>query len=119
MFTRRTIISALVCALLTCAVSVAPAGASQSTQTALAQEQYYASFGTVSPSRYAAEAQGRYYASYGDPKPLTSPHQSEPSEDTPWLVIALSVAATLAIVAASATQARRLRIRRRAARVTT
>ena len=119
MFTRRTIISALVCALLTCAVSVAPAGASQSTQTALAQEQYYASFGTVSPSRYAAEAQGRYYASYGEPEPLTAAQSPQPSDDTPWLVIALSVAVALAIVAASATLARRLRIRRRAARVTT
>jgi hypothetical protein len=120
---RRTIISAIVCALLASALTgVAPAGANDRTQAALAQERYYSSYGEperVDARTAAALAQERYYSSYGEPKPLTIAQSPEPSDDTPWLAIALSVAVALAIVAASATLARRLRIRRRAARVTT
>jgi hypothetical protein len=63
----------------------------------------------------AALAQERYYSSYGDPEPLTVPQSPARSSDTPWLPIALAIAATLAITAASATHLRRLRIRRRRA----
>ena len=121
---RRTIICAIVCALLASALtSVAPAGANERTRMAgvLAQQRYYASYGK--PERIdataAAEAQERYYASYGEPEPLPVAQAPEPSDDTPWLPIALSVAVALATIAASATVGRRLRIRRRATRVTT
>ncbi|HEY6695346.1 MAG TPA: hypothetical protein VI006_21010 [Solirubrobacteraceae bacterium] len=122
---RRTIIGAIVCALLASALTgVAPAGANERTQAAaaLAQERYYSSYGepeTIDARTSAAEAQERYYSSYGEAEPLTVAQSPEPSDDTPWLSIALSVGVALAIVAASATLARRLRIRRRAARVTT
>jgi len=122
---RRTLICAIVCALLASAfTSVASAGASERTQGAgaLAQERYYSSYGepgTIDAGTSAAEAQERYYSSYGAPEPLTVAQSPEPSDDTPWLPIALSAAVALAIVAASTTLARRLRIRRRAARVTT
>jgi hypothetical protein len=122
---RPAIAFALACALLASALSgVAPARASEQTKSAaaLAQERYYSSHGkpvTIDAGASAAHAQERYYSSYGEPEPLTVAHSQTPSNDTPWLPIALSVAAALTIVAASATQARRLRIRRRAARVTT
>ena len=119
---RRTVICAIVCALLASALtSVAPASANERTQMAgaLAQQRYYASYGTpgtIDARTSAAEAQGRYYASYGEPEPLAVPQAPEPSGDTPWLPVALSVA--LAMLAASAAAARRLRLRRRATRVT-
>jgi len=122
---RRTLICAIVCALLASVfTSVASAGASERTQGAgaLAQERYSSSYGepgTIDAGTSAAEAQERYYSSYGAPEPLTVAQSPEPSDDTPWLPIALSAAVALAIVAASTTLARRLRIRRRAARVTT
>jgi hypothetical protein len=126
MFATRTttITCAVVCALLAFALTgVAPATANKRTQTAaaLAQERYYSSYGEPGASdaaTSAAAAQERYYSSYAEPEPVTVAQSPEPSDDTPWLPIALSVAAALAIVAASATLARRLRIRRRAARVT-
>jgi hypothetical protein len=62
-----------------------------------------------------ALAQERYYSSYGDPEPLAPPQSPVASDDTPRLPVALSVAATLAIVAAGAAHLRRLRIRRRRA----
>jgi hypothetical protein len=121
---RRTVICAIVCALLASALtSVAPAGANERSQTAgaLAQERYYSSFGnpgTTDAATAAAKAQERYYSSYGAPDPLTVAQAPEPSDDAQWLPIALSVSLALAILAASATAARRLRIRRRAARIT-
>ena len=119
---RRTIICAIVCALLASALTgVTAASANERTQ-ALAQERYYSSYGepgTTDAGTSAAEAQERYYSSYGESEPLTVAQSPEPSDDTPWLPIALSVAVALASIAASATLARRLRIRRRAARVTT
>jgi len=118
---RRTIICAIVCALLASALTgVAQAGANERTQ-ALAQERYYSSYddaGTIDAGTSAAEAQERYYSSYGEPEPVTVAQAPEPSDETPWLPIALSAALALAIVAASATLTRRLRIRRRAARIT-
>jgi hypothetical protein len=122
---RRTVICAIVCALLASAFTgVAPASANKQVRAAraLAQERYYSSYGepeTIGAGTSAAQAQERYYSSYGEPEPLTVAQSPEPSDDTPWLPIALSVAMALAIVAASATAARRLRIRRRATRVTT
>jgi hypothetical protein len=121
---RRTIICAIVCALLASALTgVASASANERTQAAaLAQERYYSSYSdpeTTDAGTAAAEAQERYYSSYGEPAPLTVTQSSEPSGDTPWLSIVPSFALALAIVAASATLTRRLRIRRRAARVTT
>jgi hypothetical protein len=121
---RRTIICAIVCALLASALTgVAHAGANERTQTAaaLAQERYYSSYGGAGTTDYgtsAAEAQERYYSSYGDHEPLTVAQSPEPSDDTPWLPIALSLAVALTIVASSATLTRRLRIRRRATRIT-
>jgi hypothetical protein len=79
--------------------------------SARAQERHYTSYGD--PATSAALAQERYLTSYGEPEPLTRPQAPAPSDDTPWLPIALSIAAALAIVAASATQLRRLRSRRR------
>jgi hypothetical protein len=121
---RRTVICAIVCALLASALtSVAPASANERAQAAAeAQERYYSSYGepgTTDAATSAAEAQERYYSSYGVPEPLTVAQAPEPSDHAQWLPIALSVAVTLAILAASATVARRLRIRRRATRVTT
>ena len=67
-----------------------------------------------------ALAQERYYSSYGEPEPLAPPRSPVASDDTPWLPVALPVAATLAIVAAGAAHLIRLRIRRRrAGRATT
>ena len=124
--TRRTIICAIVCALLASALTnVAPAGANGRTQAAgaLAQERYYSSYTgepeAIDAGTSAAEAQERYYSSYGEPEPLTVAQSPAPSDDTPWLPIAMSLAVALAIVAASATLSRRLRIRRRTARITT
>ena len=120
---RRTTICAIACALLGSALSwVAPAGANEPSQTAAAraQERYYTSYSEPEPidgPSAAALAQERYYASYGEPESLTVAQSPEPSDDTPWLPIALSVAVALAGVAASATLARRLRIRRRSARI--
>jgi hypothetical protein len=118
MFPRRTVICALVCALLTCAVSVAPAAASQPDPQAV----YYASYDkhdaadAFTPSRFKAAAQARYYASYGQPQPLTPAHQPAPADDgTPWLEIAVIVAAALAVAATGATVA--VRMRRRVPRV--
>jgi hypothetical protein len=42
-----------------------------------------------------ALAQERYYMSYGEPEPLTLPQSPVPSDDTPWLPIALSITAVL------------------------
>ena len=120
---RRTVICAIVCALLASALTgVARAGVNEQTRAALAQERYYSSYGepaTTDAATSAALAQERYYSSYGEPEPLTVAHAPEPSDDAQWLPIALSVSVALAILAASATTARRLRIRRRATRVTT
>ena len=120
---RRTVICAIFCALLASAlIGSATAGANERTQSALAQERYYASFGepgTSAAGTTAAEAQERYYSSYGEPEPLTVAQAPEPSDDAQWLPVALSVSVALAILAASATAGRRLRIRRRATRVTT
>ena len=122
---RRTVVFAILCALLAHAFTgVRPASANEGKESApaLAQERYYSSYGepeTIDAATSAAKAQERYYSSYGTPEPLTVAQSPEPSDDTPWLPIAISVAFALTVVAASATLTRRLRVRRRAARVTT
>ena len=117
---RRTVICAIVCALLASVLTgVTPASANERTQ-ALAQERYYSSYNKPEAiDAAAATAQERYYSSYGKYAPLNVTQSPEPSDDMPWLPIALSAALALTIVAASTTLTRRLRIRRRAARVTT
>jgi hypothetical protein len=81
---------------------------------ALAQERHYmgSTPETGDAGTPALQAQQRYYSSHGEPEPLIVSQSPAPSDDTPWLAIALSIAAALAIVAASATQLCRLRIRR-------
>ena len=93
---RTAILGVLVCALLMPAASAVAAGRSKQDRAIV-----------------SARAQERYYSSYGDPAPLSLPQvAAAPSDDgTPWLPIALSVAAAAAIVAASAVGVRQLRLR--------
>ena len=138
------IVCALACALLTFAMSGTPpppdsrrapartrdaqskawTPTKTQIQSARAQARYYSSYSEPAQSKawtptktqiQSARAQARYYSSYGEPTPLVAPQPPAPSDDTPWLPIALAGAAALAIAAASATQLRRLRIRRRRA----
>ena len=112
--THRLRRSAALGALLCAALVPATAGASPVRDAApdpVAQERYYSSYGT--PDSSPALAQERYLSSYGEPEPLTLPQAPAPTNDTPWLPIALSITAGLGIVAASATQLRRIRLRRR------
>jgi hypothetical protein len=64
-----------------------------------------------------AVALRRYYSSHPEPAPVAAAPSTGTSHDSRWLTIALSVAATLAVVAISSTGLRRLRIRRRRAAV--
>ena len=107
---RAAQLCAIACALLVPATSGAAFAAAD---PLLAQERYLASYGTPDPS--SALAQERYLSSYGAPEPLTPPQTPAPSNQMPWLTIALSITGALVVVAASATQARRVRIRRRRA----
>jgi hypothetical protein len=124
---RPAILTAFACALLVSAIS-GPAAArpQQDLRSPDARDAGRTSSlaGTTSTPRQnlrspdardveIALAQERYYSSYGEPEPLTLPQSPIPSDDTPWLPIALSIASALVIVAASAIQLRRLRLRRR------
>lgn len=114
---RRTILCTLACALLASAIGapVAPAAKAVPEQAAaLAQEDYYASYGAPQPSS-AALAQERYYSTYGQPEPLTVAQSPAVSDDTPWLPIALSLAIVLMTAVASAILLHRVRTRRGAA----
>ena len=94
-----------------CAVLV-PGGAAFAADEPPAQEQYYSSYAT--PDESQALAREAYYSSYGEPQwPALSDSQA-PADDAPWL-IGLALAGTLVVVAVTATQARRLRFRRRQA----
>ena len=64
-----------------------------------------------------ALAMERYSKSYGKPKPLFAKAQAHAPahHDTPVLPIGIALAAALAVIAASATHLRRLRLRRRTA----
>jgi hypothetical protein len=108
---RPARLCAIACALLVPATG----GAAFAASDPLAQERNYWSYAYESPDSSPAQAQERYYSSYGDPEPLTSPQSSAPSDEAPWLLISLSIAGALAIAAASTTQLRRVRIRRRRA----
>jgi hypothetical protein len=79
----------------------------------LAQERYYSSYGDKATQ--AAIAQEQYYSSYGEPEPLTLPSGPAPSDGTPWLPI-VTAAGALAI-ALTSVGIRRVRVRRRSARV--
>jgi hypothetical protein len=68
-------------------------------------------YGAPAPDTSPTLAQERYLGSYGAPRPLSAP--PAPSDETPWLLIWLSLTGALAIVAATATQRRRVRVRRR------
>jgi hypothetical protein len=116
---RSVALCALLCAaLMTTAAGVALAASDPPTgPNPYAQERYYSSYGTADTS--APLAQERYLGSYGEPQSLSPPQSPIPSDDTPWLPIAVSIAGALVIVAASATQARRVRIRRRGVRAPT
>jgi hypothetical protein len=89
---------AIACALLMPAVS----GAAVPKADPLAPERYYMSHETP------PTAEERYYASFGGPAPVP---RDEPDQ-APWLPIALSLAGALSLVAVSATQLRRVRVRR-------
>jgi hypothetical protein len=106
---RPAQLGAIACALLVPATSATALPADPR-----AQERYYSSYETPDASR-GPVAQERYYSSYGEPEPLSPQQSPAPSNETPWLPIALSITGALAIAAVSATQARRVRIRRRAA----
>jgi len=120
MFTTRhirrfTALGALTCALLGSAMGGVAAAQSTEESRALQQERYY--MGTTGPDSHPQE---EYLRSYGQPEPIAAAQAPAPSGDsTPWLPIALSVAAGFAIAAVGAAQRHRLRIRRRSAHATT
>jgi hypothetical protein len=99
---RSTSICTLVCVALMATFTAAAIAAPT------AEERYYRSF-EESP----AQAQAAYYSSYGNPDPLSAPQSPAPSDDTPWLAIAASIAGAILIAGAGATQVHRVRIRRR------
>ena len=107
------------CGLVCAALMITAAGAATAAPrpspgpNPVAQERYYASFGTADTS--GALAHEQYLGSYGETQPLSSPQAPAAPDDSPWLPIALAIAGALVIVAASASQLRRLRIRRRRA----
>jgi hypothetical protein len=109
---RHIILCALACALLLPATSAAEPSKSE-IERALAQERYY--MGQPQPTE-AELAQERYYSSYGEPAALNLPQAPAAKSGTPWLLIALSVAAAATVVALSSARLRRLRVRRRAIR---
>jgi hypothetical protein len=67
----------------------------------------------------ASRGVGPIASAVDSPESQTVAQSPTPSDDTPWLPIALATVVAMAIIAASAPRVRRLRIRRRAARVTT
>jgi hypothetical protein len=97
---------------IACALLVPAATANAAADPLRAPERYYMSFAPAEEPR-GPVAQEQYYSSYGDPKPLSAPQSPPPSNDTPWIALTLSIAGALAIVAVSATQLRRIRVRRR------
>jgi hypothetical protein len=101
------------CGLVCAAFMATAAGVAVADSDPYAQELYYSSYGNAQTS--GALAQEQYLESYGEPQPLVPPQSPITSDDPPWLPIALSIAGALVIVAASATQFRRLRVRRRRA----
>jgi hypothetical protein len=103
MSTARSINSPAIVFALICALALSAIGGAVSAQA------------NEDTATAAALAQERYYSSYGEPEPLTLPQTGAPSDDTPWLPIALSIAIAAALVAGGATQVHRLRDRARVA----
>jgi hypothetical protein len=108
---RSVVLCGLVCVGLMITTAGVAAAAPES--HLYAQAESYSSYGN--PENSAALAQEQYLGSYGEPDPLDPPQSPIASDDVPWLAIVLSIAGGLVIVAASATQLRRLRVRRRRA----
>jgi hypothetical protein len=74
--------------------------------------------GSAASAPDPGRAQEQYYSSYGAPEPVHVAPSPAPSDDTPWLAIALTAAALLAIVAFFvAIVLRRHRVRRHAPQV--
>jgi len=105
MFTTHRRRSTSICTLACVALMAGFTAAAVAAPTA--EERYYRSF-DESP----AQAQAAYYSSYGAPDPLSAPQSPAPSDDTPWLAIAASIAGAILIAGAGATQVHRLRLRR-------
>ena len=99
---RSTSICAIACVALLTGLTAAAVAAPTP------EERYYGSFES-SP----AQTQEAYYSSYGAPESLSAPQSPAPSDDTPWLAIAASIAGAILIAAAGASQVHRVRIRRR------
>ena len=108
---RSVVLCGLLCVALLTATACAAVAASDA--HLYAKEQSYSTYETAGDSH--ALAQEQYLGSYGEPQPLSAPQPPITSDDTAWLPIALAIAGALVIVAASATQFRRLRVRRRRA----
>jgi hypothetical protein len=102
-------VCAIACALL------APAATASAAADPLAQERQYMSQPGAGPSQEPVP-QEQYYSSYGEPEPLSAP--PAPANETPWLPIAISAALAMALAAVGASRFRRVRVRRRAARIT-
>jgi hypothetical protein len=100
--------SVVLCGLVCLTLMTATAGAALAASDAhlYAKERSYSSYGNAGTSQ--ALAQEQYLGSYGERQSLSPSQSPIPSDDTPWLPITLSIAGVL-IVAASATQLRRLR----------
>ena len=105
MFTTTQLRRSLALCAAVAAVLVAVPSA---TAAPIPQEQYY-----ESQTIPAGPAKERYYSSYGESEPLSTP--AAPGDGASWLPIALALAGGLILTAATATQVRRLRIRRRRA----
>jgi hypothetical protein len=101
--------SAVICAIAGAALVPTTASA-QSTEAALAKEQYYESIGAGDTAALAYE---QYLQSFGAPAPLDPPEPATSGDDLPWLPIALSIGGGVVAVGVGATQRRRVRLRRR------
>ena len=94
--------------------ALVPSGAASAAGEPPAQEQYYSSYATPDETRELARE--AYYSSFCEPESPAPSQSPAPAGDEPWLPISLAIAGTLVVAGATATQARRLRFRRRAAR---
>jgi hypothetical protein len=113
--TRSTHTLIAVLATAAALVAIALTGTARAAGDPLAQERYYSSHG--SPAADAALAQEQHYSSYGEPAPLSLPSAPAPDGESPWVPIIAVVAGGVLVIGATAAGLRRLRVRRRAARV--
>jgi hypothetical protein len=124
--TTRTLLPALATLALAAPAHAATAtGGTQSkspsdTAAALAQEQYYSSYGTAAePSDAAPLAQEQYYGSYGTPRTLSHTRTTQsagPDGDAP-LPFVLTGLGALVLGIGAGSSLHRVRLRRRAARL--